>query len=71
MTVPVYNTVGLLCADDAQSVDRGVGRRQVSVLTRAAGEAARRALTASQELTNAGGRSGTLSQKTFYFIFIF
>lgn len=56
-TVPVYDIVGLLCADDAQRVDGGVGRREVGVLSRSSGETARGALTASQKLTHAGQKN--------------
>jgi len=53
-TVPVYNIIGLLCADDAEGVDGGVGGREVGVLSWSSGEPARRALTARQKLTHTG-----------------
>lgn len=50
--VPVYNIIGLFCADDTEGVDGSVGRCEVGVLSRSAGETPRRALTASQKLTH-------------------
>lgn len=56
LVLPVYNVVGLFCADDTEGVDGSVRRREVSVLTRSSGEASCRRLTTGQELTHAGER---------------
>lgn len=53
---PVYDIVGLLCAQDAQGVYSSICRGQVSVLSRTSSKAAHRALTPGQELTHTGSR---------------
>lgn len=56
MTVPVYNIIGLFCADDTEGIDGSIGRCEVGVLSWSPGKAPRWALTASQKLTHTGER---------------
>ncbi len=52
MTVPVYNTIGLFCAEDTEGVDGSIGRCEVGVLSWSSSKTPRWALTASQKLTH-------------------
>lgn len=52
--IPVYNIIGLICADDAEGVDGSVGGCKVGVLPRSPGKTPCWALTACQKLTHTG-----------------
>lgn len=57
MTVPVYNVIGLFCADDTEGVDGSIGRCEVGVLSWSPGKTPCWALTASQKLTHTGEKT--------------
>lgn len=56
VTLPVYDIIGFLCADDAERVHGSISRCKVGMLSWSPSKTSGWALTTSQELAHARGK---------------
>lgn len=63
--VPVYNIIGLFCADDTEGVNSSIGGSKMCVLSWSSSKTPSWALTASQELTHTAETWSGVSEQMF------